>query len=92
MGGKLMYFYAQLDENNICIGISQLSGQVEASNMVPIDNLDIDKIWRKYENGQWSVEKYEPQTTAPLAEFEQMQQQLQLMQLALDELILGGGL
>jgi hypothetical protein len=87
-----MYFYAQLDENNICIGISQLSGQVEASNMVPIDNLDIDKIWRKYENGQWSVEKYEPQTTAPLAEFEQMQQQLQLMQLALDELILGGGL
>jgi len=87
-----MYFYAQLDENNICIGISQLSGQVEASNMVPIDNLDIDKIWRKYENGQWSVEKYEPQTTAPLTEFEQMQQQLQLMQLALDELILGGGL
>jgi len=87
-----MYFYAQLDENNICIGISQLSGQVEASNMVPIDNLDIDKIWRKYENGQWSVEKYEPQTTAPLAEFEQMQQQLQLMQLALDEIILGGGL
>ena len=86
-----MYFYAQLDENNICIGISQLSGQVEASNMVPIDNLDIDKIWRKYENGQWSAEKYEPQTTAPLTDYELTKQRLDDIESAIAA-ILGGGM
>ncbi|HBC94312.1 MAG TPA: hypothetical protein DCZ10_15795 [Pelotomaculum sp.] len=64
--------YAQLNENNICIGVSQLSGTVEAPNMIQIDTIDTDKIWRKYENGQWSAEKYEPQSTAPLTEFEQL--------------------
>lgn len=86
-----MYFYAQLDENNICIGISQLSGQVEASNMVPIDNLDIDKIWRKYENGQWSAEKYEPQTTASLTDYELTKQRLDDIESAIAA-ILGGGM
>ena len=67
-----MYVYAQLNENGICIGVSQLSGQVQAANMVLIESLDTDKIWRKYDNSQWSVEKFEPQTTAPLTEFEQI--------------------
>jgi hypothetical protein len=52
----MAYFYAQLNENNICIGVSQLSGPAEASNMIQIDTLDTDKIWRKYENGAWSIE------------------------------------
>lgn len=65
-----MKFYAQLNENNICIGISQLSGEVIQDNMVDIQSADSDKLWRKYENSAWSAEKFEPQTTAPITEFE----------------------
>jgi hypothetical protein len=68
----MAYFYAQLNENNICIGVSRLSGPAEAPNMIQIDTLDTDKIWRKYENGAWSTEKFEPQSTALLTEFQQL--------------------
>lgn len=72
-----MFFYAQLNENNVCVGISQLSGAVESSNMISIATFDPDLLWRKYENGQWSVIKYEPQTTAPLSEFVQVKQRVE---------------
>lgn len=65
-----MKFYAQLNENNICIGISQLSGEVIQDDMIEIQSFDNDKIWRKYENKVWSTEKFEPQSTAPITEFE----------------------
>jgi hypothetical protein len=67
-----MIFYAQLNENNICVGVSQLSGPVDAPNMVQIDSVDMDKLWHKYENGQWSAEKYEPVSAAPLTDFQQL--------------------
>ena len=67
-----MIIYAQLNTNNICIGISQLSGEVDDPQLVKIDSLDTDKLWRKYENDQWSAEKFEPQSTAPLTKFEQL--------------------
>jgi hypothetical protein len=76
-------FYAQLNESDICIGISQLSGVVSQLNMIEIPVLDSGYIWRKYENGQWSEEKYEPQTIAPLTEFEDLKEQQALMQTSL---------
>lgn len=70
-----MKFYAQLNENNICIGISQLSGEINQSNMVEIPSLDTSYMWKKYDSTAktWSTETYEPQTTAPLSEFQQLQ-------------------
>jgi hypothetical protein len=78
-------YYAHLNENGICIGISQLSGEVEAVNMVLIDSFDDDKIWRKHENGVWSTEKYvpEPEPTPPQPTLEE-----QVAQLREDNLIL----
>ena len=67
-----MFCYAQLNENNICIGVSQLLGENTSDNMILIEQVDSDYLWRKYENDQWSVEKYESQSTTPLAEFEQL--------------------
>ncbi|MFZ5639071.1 MAG: hypothetical protein ACOY4Q_00005 [Bacillota bacterium] len=87
----MVKIYAQLNENGVCIGVSQLSGVVEQSNMIEIPALDTDYLWKKYENGQWSAEKFEPQTTAPITEFEELKQRQELMQAALDDLILGGG-
>lgn len=55
-----MKFYAQLNENNICIGISQLSGEVIQKNLIEITSNDSDYLWKKYENGNWSAGKFEP--------------------------------
>ena len=85
-----MKFYAQLNENNICIGISQLTGEVIQSNMVEIPSFDNDKLWRKYENGAWSSEKFEPQSTAPISEFEALQVRTGLLETAVEEIALGG--
>jgi hypothetical protein len=85
-----MKSYAQLNENNICIGISQLSGEVIQSNMIDIQSFDNDKLWRKYENKAWSAEKFEPQSTAPISEFEALQMRTSLLETAVEEIALGG--
>lgn len=60
-----MINYAQLNDENICIGISQLTGEVEVENMVQIEDFNEDYLWRKYENGQWSEEKFYPPVPEP---------------------------
>jgi hypothetical protein len=32
----MVYYYAQIDLKNTAVGVSQLSGPVEAANMIPI--------------------------------------------------------
>ncbi len=54
------FYYAQLNENKVCIGISSLKGEVQADNMVRIPEYSDGYIWKKYENGKWSEEKYVP--------------------------------
>lgn len=47
-----MYFYAKIDDENICRGISQLSGIVDNPELIPIENYDVSligKIWTGYE-------------------------------------------
>ena len=55
-----MTFYAQLNENNICIGISSLKSEVQVDNMVQIPEYSEDYIWRKFEDEKWSEEKFIP--------------------------------
>lgn len=45
--------YAQLDNNNVCIGISQLSGEIQSENMLQIESYDVTILGKKYENGKW---------------------------------------
>lgn len=53
--------YAQLDANNRAIGYSDLSGAVDAPNMILIGDDDDFTGWL-YENGQWiEPEPVEPQ-------------------------------
>lgn len=53
-----MYIYAQLDTEGYCIAISQLSGEVNQSNLIQIDNFDTSYMKRKYDSvtGQWTDE------------------------------------
>ena len=55
-----MNYYAQINENNIAIGISQLSEETKNDELIKIESYDEDYLWRKYENGVWSTEKYLP--------------------------------
>ena len=57
--------YAQLDMNNICVGISQLSGEVQASNMLQIEFYDTALIGKKFEDGKWIELPQEPVIPTP---------------------------
>lgn len=55
-----MFYYAQINESGICIGISSLNQEINNPEMIMIESYNVDYLWRKYENEQWSKEKYEP--------------------------------
>ena len=49
----MAYIYAELDENNICKAVSNLSGEVIADTMIPLDSYDISLLGKRYNNGEW---------------------------------------
>ena len=60
----MKYYYAQIDENNICIAVSDLSGKVTADNMLRLETYDTSLLGKKYNNGVWEkVPQPEPEPT-----------------------------
>ncbi|RKD22462.1 hypothetical protein SAMN02745883_00683 [Caminicella sporogenes DSM 14501] len=47
------YYYAQLNNENICIGVSELSGEINSSNLIKIERFDTSLLGKKYENGEF---------------------------------------
>ena len=45
--------YAQIDGNGICFADSYLSGEVNANDMVPLDENVISPLGKKYCDGKW---------------------------------------
>jgi hypothetical protein len=65
------FLYAQLDERDVCIGVSQLAGEVVEDYMIPIESFDTDVVGRIYnrEAGTWGAAspdtlEFENQNTA----------------------------
>lgn len=61
-----MRYFASIGTDLVCNGIQSSEGDVIADNVIEVTAqvesgtaLD-DFIWRKYENGAWSAEKFEP--------------------------------
>ena len=77
--------YAQLDMNNICTGISQLSGEVQAPNMLQIEHYDATLMGKKYENGVWVELPPSPEPIPEPTEEEVIQAELLLNQLLMQE-------
>ncbi|OUQ56241.1 hypothetical protein B5E58_11240 [Tyzzerella sp. An114] len=50
-----MFYYAQINEENICVGVSNLSSEVVADNMIIIDTMDTNLLGKKYNNGNWEA-------------------------------------
>lgn len=70
-----MFNYAQLNEENICIGISQLSGEVNLPNMILLDSYDISLLGKKYNNGEW-VNIEQPEQLVEPTEIELLMQSI----------------
>lgn len=50
-----MFYYAQINEENICVGVSDLSGEVSADNMIRIEEMNVDLLGKKYNSGNWET-------------------------------------
>lgn len=48
------YFYAILDDNNVCIGIMQTIQEQNDVGKIELEFLDNDKMYHSYINGIWS--------------------------------------
>ena len=79
-------FYAQLNENSICIGVTETTGRIDSLSMIELSSFDAEKLNRKWENGQWSEIKFDPQTVIPLDEIEKLKAENLELKLALAEL------
>jgi hypothetical protein len=66
-------FYAQLNEENVCIGVSQLSGAVSNPLMIAIPAMDVSIVGKIYNDGVWEEIPIEPIPQSPLSEAEQTQ-------------------
>ena len=71
--------YAQLNEENICTGVSQLSGNVDNPLLIPIADFDTSVIGKKYNNGAWEKVK-QPETIQEPTEQELIQAEVLLNQ------------
>lgn len=45
--------YATLNADNVCVGVSSLSGNIVSKNMILIDNFDSDIVGMIYEDGEF---------------------------------------
>ena len=48
-----MYPYAQVNDDNVCIAVSQLAGEVDLPNMIPLDEFDAGLLTMVYVNGEF---------------------------------------
>lgn len=60
------YCYAQIDDDGVCTGLSDLAGEVDAPNMIQLGYYDLAVMGKKYEDGTWlEVEQPTPEPPEP---------------------------
>lgn len=64
------FYYAQIDENNICYNVSSLSGEINSDNMIRLSDYDISLLGKKYDNEKW-IEVPQSNDPLPLSDMEQ---------------------
>lgn len=67
-----MFYYAQLNEENICVGVSQLSGKVNKSSLILLSEFDTSLMGKKYNNGAWE-EVEQPEVTPEPTQLDEIQ-------------------
>lgn len=54
-----VYYYAQLDEDHVCVGVSSLSGEVEVAHMIRLTETEYlqNLLGWQYADGTWEAPK-----------------------------------
>lgn len=75
----MLKYYAQLDVQNVCVGVSQLAGVVDANNLVELDSYNISVLGKVWQGGKWVEKPTEPEPPQQLKPVtnEQLQAELQ---------------
>lgn len=75
----MIKYYAQLDVQNVCVGVSQLAGVVDADNLVELDSYDISVLGKLWQGGKWVDNPNKPTETElpPAVSNEQLRDELQ---------------
>lgn len=76
---SVIKYYAQLDVQNVCVGVSQLAGVVDADNLVELDSYDISVLGKLWQGGKWVDNPNKPTETElpPAVSNEQLRDELQ---------------
>ncbi len=57
--------YAQIDENGICVGISQVAGEINSPNHIELETEDYSYLRKVYSNNQWTDQVVELNLSDP---------------------------
>lgn len=62
------YYYAQIDDDGICCGVSQLSGIVEHDNMIQLESYDMSLMGKLWTGTEWIENPNPPEPVEPTTE------------------------
>ena len=62
------YYYAQIDDDGICCGVSQLSGIVEHDNMIQLESYDMSLMGKLWTGTEWIENPNPPELVEPTTE------------------------
>ena len=65
---KKIYYYAQIDDDGICCGVSQLSGIVEHDNMIQLESYDMSLMGKLWTGTEWVENPNPPEPVEPTTE------------------------
>lgn len=74
------YYYAQITDDGICCGVSQLSGIVEHDNMIQLESYDMSLMGKLWTGTEWVENPNPPEPMEPVEEV--TNEDLQALELA----------
>lgn len=63
-----IYYYAQINDDNICCGVSQLCGIVEHDNMIQLESYDMSLMCKLWTGTEWVENPNPPEPVEPTTE------------------------
>ena len=61
-----VHYYAQITDGGICCGVSQLSGIVNADNMIELASYDLSVMGMKWTGSEWVETPNPPEPVEPV--------------------------
>lgn len=58
-----MYYYAEINEKNMCFAVSDLAEIINLPYLIPLDSYDISLLGKIYDNGIWRDKKNDEEIT-----------------------------